>query len=55
VKEIARAALEQTKETMFREPDPLVMYIMRHFEDVVSDRQSLLNRAKAAVEDYQQK
>lgn len=32
--------------------DPLVMYIMRHFEDGEPDRQTLRNRAEAAVADY---
>ena len=34
-------------------PDPLVMYVMRHFEDVVGDKLALRNRAEAAVADYQ--
>lgn len=35
-------------------PDPLVMYIMRHFDDVVSDPRTLRCRAEAAVKDYMQ-
>lgn len=40
---------------MFLAPelDPLVMYIMRHFDDVASDPVALRNRADAAVSDYQ--
>lgn len=32
--------------------DPLVMYIMRHFDDVENDPQARRNRAEAAVFDY---
>ena len=33
--------------------DALVMYIMRHFDDVEHDQRTLRNRAEAAVADYQ--
>ena len=35
-------------------PDPLVMYIMRHFEDAIADEASLRNRASCAVADYKE-
>ena len=36
------------------EPDPLVMYIMRHFDDAIADEASLRNRASCAVADYEE-
>ena len=35
-------------------PDPLVMYIMRHFDDAIADEASLRNRASCAVADYKE-
>lgn len=34
--------------------DPLVMYIMRHFEGGEPDKRALRNRAEAAVDDYRE-
>lgn len=36
------------------EVDPLVMHIMRHFDDCVADEQERRNRAEAAIGDYQE-
>jgi hypothetical protein len=36
------------------EDDPLVMYIMRHFDDVEHDERTRRNRAKAAIADYKE-
>ena len=35
-------------------PDPLVMYIMRHFEDASTDTQLIRNCAEAAAHDYEE-
>ena len=37
-----------------KEDDPLVMYIMRHFDDVIADEASLRNRALVSVADYKE-
>ncbi len=37
-----------------KEDDPLVMYIMRHFDDIIADQASLRNRALVAVADYKE-
>lgn len=37
-----------------REVEPLVMYIMRHFDDAEQDPRTLLCRAQAAVADYRE-
>ncbi len=41
---------------MYRKPDPspLVIYIMRHFEDIEDDNQTLRNRAEAAAKDFEE-
>jgi len=55
---MSRARIVEWQRRMFLDPEPevepLTMYIMRHFDDVELDKQTLRNRAEAAVSDFRE-